>query len=403
MLTDAAIRRAKPQNRQYKIADSHGLYIMIQPNGSKLWRAKYRFGGKEKTLAFGKYPEVSLADARRLRDEARAELRSGIDPSLTRRQKRAQAAGAKNLRDLFNGWLENNSPLWTPRHTIAVRNSIEANILPSLGHLAAADITPPMILEVLRRIERDVSSDRAKRLRQRISAIYSYGIACGLVSLDPAAQLDGALKPSVQGRQPAITDLDELRDMMRHVEALPSHPVVKLGFRFLALTGVRSNEVRGARWSEVQGDEWVIPAERMKMKRGHAVALSHQALEVLDAVRQFSGRFDLVFPSAYKSNKPFSDMTFSMLLKRNGYAGRHVPHGFRSSFSSIMNERRPEDRAIIDMMLAHAPKNKVEAAYNRAAYTEKRAEIAQEWADLLLSGLPSAHEIIQPSYSHGTL
>lgn len=400
MLTDAAIKRAKPRERQYKLSDSQGLYILVRPNGSRLWQMKYRFNGKEKTLSFGKYPEVSLAEARRLRDEARTEHRSGIDPSLTRRQKRAQAAGAKNLRDLFNGWLENNSPLWTPRHTTAVKNSIEQNILPSLGHLAAQDITPPMFLEVLRRIERDVSPDRAKRIRQRISAIYGYGIACGLVSFDPAAQLDGALKPSVQGRQPAITDLDELREMMGRIEALPSHPVVKLAFRFLALTGVRSNEVRGALWSEIQGDEWTIPPERMKMKKGHVVALSRQAIEVLDAVRRFSGRFDLVFPSPYRHNKPISDMTLSVLLKRNGYDGKHVPHGFRSSFSSIMNERRPEDRAIIDMMLAHAPKNKVEAAYNRAAYTEKRAEIAQEWADLLLDGLPKPHDIIQPSYSH---
>lgn len=399
MLTDAALRRAKPRDKQYKLSDSQGLYILVNANGSRLWRLKYRLFGKEKLLALGKYPEVGLAEARRLRDEARAELREGKDPALTRRQKRAARDETRLFRKMTEAWMAHNDSLWTERHKIAIRSSLEDYVLPSLGHLMAGDITPPMILEVLRRVERDVSSDKAKRIRQRISAVYCYGIACGLVPFDPAEQLKGALRPTIKGRQPAVVNLEELRELIHKVESFPSHPVVKLAFRFLALTACRSSEVRGMIWDEVTENTWSIPASRMKMKRPHTVPLSRQALEVLEAVKPFSARHTLVFPSPRWAHKPFSDNTLSILLRRAGYEGRHVPHGFRSSFSSIMNEQSPDDRAIIDMMLAHAPKNNVEGAYNRASHKKRRAELAQEWADLLLEGMPSAFELIDPSRS----
>lgn len=397
MLTDMALRHAKGREKQYKLSDSQGLYILVKPNGSRLWRLKYRFNGKEKSLALGAYPEVGLIQARSLRDAARAELRDNKDPSITRRQRRAASDNRRFLRALSLAWIDHNTSLWTERHKKAVHNSLEEFIFPALGHLPAEDITPPMILDELRRVERNVSPDKAKRIRQRVSAVYSYGIACGLVSFDPADQLKGALRRSPKGRQPAITNLAELREMLREVEAFPSHPVVKLAFRFLALTACRSAEVRGMNWNELSGNKWSIPAARMKMNRDHIVPLSTQALDILEAVKPFSSHLKLVFPSPRWAHKPFSDSTLSIMLRRLGYEGRHVPHGFRSSFSSIMNEHSPDDRAIIDMMLAHAPKNDVEGAYNRASHLQRRAELAQEWADLLLKGLPSAQALIQPS------
>lgn len=396
MLSDAAIRRAKPQEAPYKLADSGGLHLLVKPNGSRLWRVKYRFGGKEKLLSIGAYPEVSLAGARQARDSAKAELRDGRDPALTKKQRRAEAACTKNhLRAVGESWLAIKAPAWSDIHAENVRYTLDRFVWPKLGNIPVTDITPPMVLEVIEGIGRSNSRDTARRVRQRLSAIFTYGIACGLGNSDPAAVIKEALPTLQKGNFPAITNLGILRDLLMEIESIPAHPVTVLAIRFLALTAVRPGEVRAMPWSELDGDVWAIPKERMKMRRGHAVFLSRQAQETLEAARTLTGRGPIAFPNARWAHRPMSENAMSVLIKRTSFAGMHVPHGFRSSFSSIMNERHPQDRAIIDLMLAHVSQNKVEAIYNRSEHKERKRELAQDWADILLNGFCDPADLLK--------
>lgn len=393
MLTDVQLRRLTPREKPYKLSDTGGLFIFVQTNGSRLWRMKYRFGGKEKLLSFGAYPEVTLAAAREARDQARAEIRAGRDPSLTRRQRQAEAKLVdKQLRHVGEKWMEAQSARWTARHAEDVRTSLERLAWPDLGHIDLDDITSPMVLEAIKKIEARRAKETARRVRQRLSAIFLFGMAHGLGTHDPASVIKGALAPLKKGRQPAIVDLEELRNLFHDVEAIPAHPVTLLAMRFLALTVVRPGEVHAMAWHELSEDRslWIIPAERMKMRREHVVPLSLQAQDILRTVSVLTGKGPLVFPNARWAHRPMSENALGYLLQRAGYAGRQVPHGFRASFSSIMNERFPADRRVIDMMLAHVNKDRVEAAYNRAEHMVRRQELGQIWADLLMDGLPEA-------------
>lgn len=398
MLTDVQLRRLTPREKPYKLSDTGGLFILVQTGGSRLWRMKYRFGGKEKLLSFGAYPEVTLAAAREARDQARAEIRAGRDPSLTRRQRQAEAKRVdKQLRHVGEKWMEAQSARWTARHAEDVRTSLERLAWPDLGHIDLDDITPPMVLETIKKIEARRAKETARRVRQRLSAIFLFGMAHGLGTHDPASVVKGALAPLKKGRQPAIVDLEELRHLFHEVEAIPAHPVTLLAMRFLALTVVRPGEVHAMAWHELSEDRslWIIPAERMKMRREHCVPLSLQAQDILRTVSVLTGKGPLVFPNARWAHRPMSENALSYLLQRAGYAGRQVPHGFRASFSSIMNEQFPGERLVIDMMLAHMNKDRVEAAYNRAQHMERRRQLAQIWADMLMKDQPDAMTLLR--------
>jgi integrase len=400
MLTDAAVRAAKPKDKAYKLSDAGGLYLFVAPAGGKLWRMRYTFQGKEKLLSFGPYPEVTLGKARDQRDEARAMLRDGKDPGLQKKIRRALNSDLTNTFEVIaRDWHSRNKPTWTERHAQDVIDSLENFVFPTLGRLPVNEITPPMVLKVLREIEDRPAPETARRVRQRVSAIFVYAIALGIGETDPAAIVRGAMAPVVKTRQPAITDLVEARAVLAAVEAQPAHPVTKLANRLLALTAVRPGELRGARWGEFEGLDgdqalWRIPAARMKMKREHLVPLSRQAVAVIAATRTLTGRCPLVFPSSRHAHHPMSENAIGYLLNRAGYHGRHVPHGWRATFSSTMNETFRADRHVIDLMLAHAPKDKTEAAYNRAVHMERRHELAQVWADLLLEGAMDLTEVI---------
>ena len=286
-------------------------------------------------------------------------------------------------------------------------------------------IDAPLVLAALRKIEGRGSLETAKRVRQRMSAVFIHAISEGICPGDPAALVARAMMPArKRSKQPAIADVEALRDLLRVVEASGASPVTKIGSRLLALTAVRPAVLRGASWEEFEGIDWGagkaesptpiwrIPSRRMKLVLDrkddasfeHVVPLSRQAVEALLSIRPLTGRYSLVFPSERHSHRPMSENAIGYLYNRCGYHGRHVPHGWRAAFSTIMNERaeragRAGDRAIIDLMLAHVPTNRVEGAYNRAAYMERRREIAQEWADLLLDGLCPAGEL--PSARRG--
>ena len=400
MLTDVKVRTAKPTEKPYRLTDSGGLFLWVTPTGGKIWRLRYEVQGKEKLLSLGPYPGVSLIDARAKREEAKAKLREGKDPSVEKRLVRAVGtlAAQNDFKSVAVAWHAKQAPTWTVRHAADVLDSLTKYVFPAIGGLPIAQIETPAVVNVILAIEAAGAPETARRVRQRISAVFIYAVALGLAKNDPAHLARAALAPMVKGRQPAIVELEPLCEMLRAAEAVPAHPVTRLGLRLLALTAVRPGELRGAQWSEfmnLDGDApvWEVPAERMKMKLAHAVPLSRQAVEVIRAVRPFTGRNLLVFPNARHAHRPMSENALGYLLNRAGYHGRHVPHGFRAAFSTIMNERYRADRHIIDLMLAHAPRNEVESAYNRALYFDRRRELAQAWADLLLTDFQPTVEL----------
>ncbi|ARR53419.1 integrase [Rhizorhabdus wittichii DC-6] len=408
MLTDAKIRAAKPRPKPYKLTDGSRLYLLVTPSGGKLWRWNYEFDGKQKSMAFGAYPRVSLADAREKRDEAWSMVCEGQDPNVAKRLKIEAniEASRQTFERVARDWYANSRAQWATIHAGDVIRSLERDVFPTIGSLPIAQLAPPLILGVLREIETRGAIETAKRVRQRISAVFVYAIAQGIANSDPAEKLGAVLKPLRKGRQPAITDLVPLRKMILAAEEDNARPITRLGLRMLALTAVRPSELRGAEWAEFEDLDgklplWRIPSARMKgdldrkeeMNGDHLVPLAPEAVAVLKAIWPLTGGGPLVFPSNRHAHRPMSENAIGYLLNRAGYHGHHVPHGFRAAFSTIMNEWAerhgdPHDRRVIDLMLAHVPKDKVEGAYNRAAYMPRRRELAVIWAKMLSEGLP---------------
>ncbi|KKW93854.1 tyrosine-type recombinase/integrase [Sphingobium chungbukense] len=422
MLTDGQVRKAAPKDKPYKLADSGGLYLYVAKSGLRSWRMKFRFQGKEKLLTFGPYPDVSLAIARDKRDEARRLLRDHIDPSGSRQKAREMAEAERierarklTFEQVTRIWHEVQAPRWAPVHAADVITSLERDVFPDMGGLPLDEIDAPMVLATLRKVEARGSIETARRLRQRISAVFCYAISEGTAANDPAAIITKALKPlPKKGKQPAMVKLPELRGVLSAAESSGASPVTKFASRLLALTAVRPAVVRGVSWDEFEEIDWSgnligptlpiwrVPAARMKLildrkdeeSFEHVVPLPWQAVDLLREVRRLTGRGKLVFPGQRHAHRPLSENAIGYLYNRVGYHGRHVPHGWRASFSTIMNERHRPDRAIIDLMLAHVPSNKVEAAYNRARHMTRRRELGQEWADLLMEGLPPAAALL---------
>ncbi|WP_407645635.1 tyrosine-type recombinase/integrase [Bombella mellum] len=264
-----------------------------------------------------------------------------------------------------------------------------------MGNVPVAEITPPMILAVVRDIEKRAAIETSRRVLQRISAVFIHAVAHDLTDSNSAANLKSVLAPVVHQRRSAITELPRLYQLLADVESMPARPTTLLALRFLALTGVRSGEVCGALWSEIDGDLWNIPAQRMNMKRAHVVPLSRQALEVLAVLRELTGNALYLFPSQHNVNRLLSGNAPGYCLNRAGYQGVHCPHGFRSSLSTIMNSRHPQDGAFIELILAHEKNDKIAAAYNRAQHIEERRGILQEWADLICEGIGNPRHLLE--------
>lgn len=417
MLSEIKVKAAKPRSKPYKMSDGGSLLLMVTPSGGKLWRWNYLYDGKQKSMAFGAWPLVSLAEARSKRDEAAAILGEKRDPTIVKRLKieAILEASRQTFERVAREWHANAKSQWAVIHAADVIRSLERDVFPTIGDLPIADLTPPLILGVLREIEARGSIETAKRVRQRISAVFVYGIAQGIVERDPAEKLGAVLKPLRKGRQPAIVDLAPLRQMIIAAEEDYARPITRLGLRLLALTAMRPSELRGAHWAEFEDLDgalplWRIPSARMKgdaerkdeLGGDHLVPLPPQAVAVLCAVWPLTGGGDLVFPSNRHPHRPMSENAIGYLLNRAGYHGHHVPHGFRAAFSTIMNEwaernGKELDRGIIDLMLAHIPKqmSNSEGAYNRAAYMPRRRELATIWADMLSEGLPDPIELIE--------
>ena len=397
MLSDTKARNAKPQDKAYRLTDDGGLHLFVTPAGAKIWRYRFDWAGKEQTLVIGNYPAVGLAEARDKRNAAKARLRDGGDPRVA-----PEVVPVATLREIATAWHAVNVARWAPHHATDVWNKINAEVLEHtgasgavLGDMAIDQVAAPEVLAALRKLEKR-SVETAHRLRGYLDGMFAFAIGEGKATLNPASMIKAAMAPMPNGEHwPAATTLDEAREVLRKTEGIPAYPITRLALRFVALTGSRPGEVAGLQWEEASGDLWRIPASRMKMKREHWVPLSRQAIEVLEAAKLLSGRMRFVFPSAISAHKPMSENAMNIMLRRAGLQGVHVPHGWRATFSTVMNERNRSDRHVIDLMLAHSPDDPIEAAYNRALHMERRREIAQEWADLLMDGFAPATSLIE--------
>ncbi|APJ16894.1 TPA: tyrosine-type recombinase/integrase [Aeromonas hydrophila] len=383
-LTEIAAKQAKWSGKPSgdKLADEKGLFLLINKSG-KYWRLKYRFAGKEKKLSIGVYPEISLKEARAQRDEARRMIAEGVDPSLVRKQNKAaiRLASENSFEALAREWHQSQLALWSSGHASRVIESLEVDAFPDLGLVPVAELTAPMMLDALRKVEKRGATETAGRVLQRISAIMRYAIQTGRARYNPAQDLKGALKAAKKEHRPALPRA-ELPEFYRRLAAEPLNPATRLAFHLLMLTMTRPGEVRFARWDEfnMARAEWRIPAERMKMRSEHIVPLSRQALAVLDELHQITGHCDLLFPSERKLTDPISENTLSYAMGRMGYKGIATPHGFRALASTTLNEEG-FDPDVIERQLAHAERNKVRAAYHRAEYLDDRRKLLQWLAD----------------------
>ncbi len=384
-LSDAKVRNAKPKAKPYKVADGDGLFLQIQPNGSKYWRFKYYFAGKEKLLALGVYPDVSLADARDQRALARKALAAGIDPVAHKKKAKLQRALAadNDFQSIALEWLEQRRHKWTASTTKKTIIRLEKHAFPKLGRRPIVEITSPEILAVLRIVEGSGALDTARRVMQTCGQIFMYAIATGRAERNPVPDLRGALKTPIS-RHYAHLQAAELPEFLEKLDCYNGHPQTKLAIRFLLLTFVRTAELRASEWPEINFEklEWRIPAVRMKMKEQHLVPLSRQAVEVLRELRTLTGSRNYLFPNQHNPKAFMSENTVLYALYRMGYHSRTTGHGFRSTASTILNEHgfMPD---VIERQLAHSERNKVRAAYNHAQYLPERRKMMQWWADYL--------------------
>lgn len=384
-LTDIVCKSSKPSEKARKISDEKGLYLEITPNGSKYWRLKYRFAGKEKRLAFGVYPEVSLAEARERRDEARKLLRNGVDPSQLKKEIKQQnkVKSENSFYQIATEWHETKKSGWTPRHASYVIRRLQADVFPTLGDRAINEIKAPELLSVIRSIENRGALDIAHRALQTCGQIFRYAIATGRAEYNPSSDLRGALKTPTKTNYSHLKE-SELPEFFSKLEDYDGHEQTKLAMKLLLLTFVRTGELRGAMWEEINFDaqEWRIPAERMKMREQHIVPLSKQAIEVLKKIKEFSGQYAYIFPNHINPTKCISENTLLYALYRMGYHSRTTIHGFRATASTILNEKGFH-ADVIERQLAHSERNRVRAAYNHAQHLPERKKMMQWWADYL--------------------
>jgi integrase len=388
-LTDAACRSAKcPQDKpRARFADSLGLYLEVLPAGGKYWRLKYRHGGKEKRLGLGVYPKVSLAEARKARDQAREHTAAGRDPSqLRQEQKRAQAASfGSSFEAVARAWHANWKEARSPRHADYVIRRLEADVFPELGAVPVAEITAARLVRMAKKIEGRGALDIARRAMQTCGQVLRYAVAHDLAERNPAADIkpSDVLKSRTKENY-ARLDVKELPELLRKMHAYQGTPYTRFAVQLMALTFVRTGELIGATWDEFDLDasEWRIPARRMKMRTPHVVPLSRQAVDLLRCLHELRRLSPLLFPGERDHEKPMSNNTILGALKRMGYRGRMTGHGFRGIASTALHEQGWR-HDLIELQLAHQERDDISAAYNWATYLPERRKMMQAWADYL--------------------
>lgn len=388
MLTDTAARNAKPKDKPYKLPDGGGLYLQVTASGSKLWRMKYRFLGKEKLLAFGQYPAVSLADARKRRDEAKKALSEGVDPGELKKEvkRRYDMANRHTFENVAREWFEKKDGSVVSTYSTRIWTRVEADLLPHLGKLPIESIEPPEVLATIRKIEDRGAIEMGRRVLNYASQIYRFAIASGYVKRDPTLDIRGALSPVKVVKRRASLKHTEMGDFIRKLAAYDGDEQTRLALTLLVHTFVRTSEVRFAVWDEFEDLEgcspiWRIPAERMKMRQEHIVPLTTQVVGVVGQVREMGLKSSYLFPSATRS-KVISENTMLYAMYRMGYRSRATVHGFRSTASTYLNEM-DFNRDWIERQLAHAEADSVRAAYNAAEYLPQRRKMMETWSQFL--------------------
>ena len=383
---DARYRNALAQDKPYKLTDGKGLYLLIQPNGGKYWRLKYRYADKEKTLAIGVYPDVSLARARQDAKNAKTLLKAGVDPSQNKqREKAAKRLSVENtFKAVALEWYEKKQGEWDTGHAEKVKSQMEADLFKSLGPLPIIDIKPSDVLTTIKKIEKRGALDVAKRQLARCVQVFRYSIQTGRLSHNPATDLVGVIKSEKVQHMKALSrdDLPAFLNKLKTFDRIKDR--TRLALKLIVHTFVRPRNIREAEWDDINFErkEWRIPAHKMKVKSEHLVPLSAQAIEILEELKETAGKSNYIFPGDRSWKKPMSENALSYAMNRMGYKGKATPHGFRSTASTILNESgfKPD---VIERQLAHQERNKVRAAYNRSEYLDDRREMMDWWSSYI--------------------
>lgn len=389
-LTELEVKNAKPKATAYKLTDGDGMFLLVASSGGKHWRLKYRFLGKEKLLSMGSYPEVSLQQARERRFEARKLVANGIDPSEEKQKARQDALddAAISLGDITQKWIEKKRKGLSERYMNFIVSRLEKDILFKLGKEPISSITPKQVIAVLQAVEARGANEVARRLKQSLDEIFRFARTHEYTRNNPMADLDSReVFAKYKKEHYASIEPDEIPAFMKALRTNKGrlYPLTQMAVELLMLTFVRTSELIEARWSEIDWKEkqWVIPAARMKMGRDHIVPLSTQALAILEQLKVISGHRDFIFPGQVNPRKSMSNNTILQALEGMGYKGKMTGHGFRSLAMSTIKEKLDYRHEVVDRQLAHAPKNKIDAAYDRAKFLKDRRVMMQEWADYI--------------------
>ena len=386
-LTDNKIKSLKPRDKQYKISDGKNLFLLVTPNGAKYWRYKYIFNGREKVLAIGVYPNISLSKAREERNLAKQQLANGNDPSFIKQThyKNKKQAIQNSFEHIAREWHNKFLSKWTDKHALTIISRLEKNIFPWIGNKPISDITSMEVLKLLHKIELRGAKETAHRVLQICGQIFRYAIITAKIESDPSAALKGALAPVKKKHYASITNPVEIGKLLLSIDNYKGYLVTKCALKLAPLVFVRPGELRKAEWAEFNFDiaEWRIPPEKMKMKTLHIVPLATQAIHILHELHSVTGSEKYLFPGLINTYRPMSDNTINYALRRMGYTSEEMTaHGFRSTACTILNEQGWNKDAI-ERQLAHSERNNIRAAYNYAEYLPERRKMMQEWADYL--------------------
>ncbi len=386
-LSEVKIRTAKTQNIDFKLFDGGGLFLLVTKSGGKLWHFKYRFDNKEKKLTFGSYPEISLLDARRKRDDARRLLANSIDPGAVRKaQKQANVEENETFEVITREWHEKFKSKWTEGHAQKLLRRLEIDVFPWIGTRPIKDIRAPELLTVLRRVESRGVLEGAHRIRGICNMIFRYAISTGRAERNPAQDLIGSLPPVKEKHLAAIIEPKQVGELLQAIEGYSGSYVVKYALQLSPLVFVRPGELRHMEWEEINFEKalWSIPPEKMKMKEPHLVPLSRQALNILEELKKLTGECKYAFPSERSNDRPMSNNAVLAALRRMGYTKDEMtPHGFRAMARTILDEVLQTPVEIIEQQLAHAVRDPLGRAYNRTHHLTQRKKMMQDWADFL--------------------
>ncbi len=387
-LFDTKIKGVKPSGKQIKLFDAGGLFLLVTPKGGKLWRFKYRFDGKEKLLALGAYPEITLAEARERRDKARKQLANDIDPGAVRKaMKEAETEETETFEVIAREWhTKFKTTTWTEGHALTIMSRLERDLFPWIGTRPINQIKAQELLILLRRVEARGALESAHRIRTIAGQVFRYAVATGRAERDPSGDLKGALPQPGEKHHAAITEPKEVAPLLRAIDGYQGHFVVKCALRLAPMFFVRPGELRNAEWEEIDLDEavWNIPAHKMKMKQSHIVPLCKQAVQILTELKELTGASRYVFPSGRSFARPMSNNAILAALRRMGYdKDTMTGHGFRAMARTILDEVLQVRPDFIEHQLAHAVRDPNGRAYNRTAHLEERRKMMQTWADYL--------------------